>query len=100
LLLLNFLFLEEILKGLTGIVRPQAGGSGRFFLSGHANLKQLALVSRVLFRDPFLYRLHALKPASRIEIRALLARMQFKSTLRTLSARRHSLQDRAALRAS
>jgi hypothetical protein len=67
--------------------------------SGHANLKQRALIARILLRDSLLHRLHALKPAARIEIRTLLAGMQLKLTFRTPTAGRHSLQQGAALRA-
>src|SRR5258708_36704974 len=93
------LFLEQVLKCLTRVVRTQGGGGGGFFFSGHANLVESALVPSVLSCNPLCDRLHALEPAARIEIRTLLARRQFKSALETLIARR-SGQHRAALGAA
>ncbi len=91
--------LEQILEGLSRVVRTQAGGRGSFFFSGHANLVESALVPSVFLGNPLLDRLHALEPAARIKIRTLLARMQFKSALETLIARRGG-QHRPALGAA
>jgi len=78
------------------------GGSGRFLLACHPNLIKCALIARILFGDAFFYRLHALKAATRIEVRALLAGVQLESALRTLPFPRtsHSLQYRSTLRAA
>jgi hypothetical protein len=92
------LLLEQILKRSARIVRPQARRSRSLFLSRHANLIQVAIIPRIFLRDPLLDRLHALEPATGIEIRALLARMQLESTLRTLPRAGHSLQHGSALR--
>ena len=94
-----FLLLEQILKRRPRIVGPQTRRSRSLLLPRHANLIQLTLISRVLFRDPFLDWLHALEPAPRIEISTLLARMQLKPALRTLPIHRDSLQQSPALRA-
>ena len=91
------LLLEQILKRGPRVIWPQTRRGGRFLLTRYANLIELAIIPLVLLRHPLLDRLHALKPAARIEIRALLARMQFKSALRTLPLARSSLQHRAAL---
>jgi len=93
----SYLLLEQILKRLPRIAGPLAGRCGRFLFPRHADFKQRAIVSRVLLGNPFLDRLHALESAARIEIHALLAGVQFETTLRTLPACRQSLQHRAAL---
>jgi hypothetical protein len=94
------LLLKQILKRRSRIIRPQSRRSRSLLLPGHANLIQLALIPRILLRNPFLHRLHALEPAPRIEIRALFARMQLKAALRTLPIARRSLQHSSALRAA
>jgi hypothetical protein len=94
------LLLEQILKRCACIIGTQARRRRRLFLPRDANLEQLAMILRIFLRDPLLHRLHALKPAPRIEIRALLARMKFESALRALPVARNSLlQHGAALRA-
>lgn len=92
------LLLEQIFEGRPRIVRPQAGGSGSFFLPGHAHFVERAFIAGIFLRDPLLHRLHALKPAARIEIRALLAGMQFKAALRAFLPAGHPLQHCSALR--
>jgi len=92
--------LEQILKRLPGIIGPRTGRRRRLLFPGHTNLKQRALIARILFCNALLYRLHALKPAPRIEISALFARMQFKPALGALPGGRHPGQNCAALRAS
>jgi hypothetical protein len=94
----DLLLLEQILKRRPRIIGLQRRRRGRFLLARHANLKQLARISFILLRDTLLHRLHALEPATGIEIRALFARMQFKSALRTLPLDAHSLQHVSALR--
>jgi hypothetical protein len=94
---LPLLLLEQILKCGPRIIRPQAGRRRRLLLPGHTNLKQLTLIPRVLLRNPLLHRLHALEPAPRIEIRALLARMQLKCALRTFLIHGQACQHRPAL---
>ena len=94
------LLLEQIFERLSRVVGPQTGGRRRFFFSGYADLIQRAVVARIFLWDSHRHGLHALKPAAGVEIRTLLARMQFKTALRTLPTRRHSLQYGAALRAS
>jgi hypothetical protein len=96
---LAVLFLKQILKRRPRIIRTQTRRSRSLLLPGHANLKQLTLIPRVLLCDPLLHRLHALEPAPRIEIRTLLAGMQFKPALRTFLIHRHPRQHRPALRA-
>ena len=89
--------LEQILKRRPRIVGPGAGRGPSLFLARHPNLEQFAVIARIFLRDALLYRLHALEPAPRIEIGALLAGMQLESALRTLATSRRSLQDVAAL---
>jgi len=93
------LLLEQILKRRPRVVRPSADRRRGFLFPGHAHLIRSAIVPQIFLGNPFLHRLHALKPASRIEIHALFARMQLEPAFGTLPARRHSLQYRAALRA-
>ena len=96
------LFLEQILKRRPRIVWPLAGRRRSLFLASHANLIDCAQIALVFLRNAFLYRLHAFKAASRIEVRALLARVQRKSALRTFPFPRtgHPLQHGAALGAA
>lgn len=94
------LLLEKIFESRPRIVRAQAGRSGRLFLPRHTHFVERAFVPRVFLRDPLFHRLHALKPASGIEIRALPAGMQLKSALGTFLVSGHSLQNRSALRAA
>ena len=94
------LLLEQILKRRPRVIGPQTRRSRSLLLPRDPNLIKRALVPSVFLRDPLLHRLHALKPAPRIEICALLARMQFKPALRTLPIARRSLQHRTALRAA
>jgi hypothetical protein len=51
----------------------------------HADFEGVAFVARIFLGDPRRDRLHAFKAASRIKKRALLAGVQFKAALRTLS---------------
>ncbi len=90
-------FLEQILKRLPRVVRPQAGGRGRFLLPRDADFVERAVVASVLSLNPLWNWLHALEAASRIEVGALFARVQLKTALGTESRRRYFLQDRAAL---
>ena len=97
---LKALLLKQILKRRPRIIRTQSRRSRSFLLPRHPNLIKRALISCILLRDPLLHRLHALKSAPRIEIRALLARMQLKPALRTLPIARYALQHRPTLRAT
>ena len=98
---LSFLgFLEQILKRLSRVAGPQAGGRGRFLLPRDADFVERAFVASVLSLDSLRNWLHALEAASRIEVGALFARVQFKAALGTKSCWRYFLQDRAALRAA
>jgi hypothetical protein len=81
----DVLLLKQILKRRTRIVRTRAGGRRGFFFARHANFVQRTVIASILFRDPLFHRLHALEAAAGIEIRALLARVQFKPALRTLA---------------
>jgi hypothetical protein len=106
------LFLEKILKCLAGIAGTRNvpggnrwsrnGGRGRrIFFDRGAEFVEPAIVPLVLARNAFGNRLHAFKSRARIEIRALLAGMQFVSALRTLPFRIETgLQHGAAIRAS
>jgi hypothetical protein len=89
--------LKQIIKRRPRIAGAQAGGRRSLLLPRHAHLIRRTLIPRVLLRHPFLDRLHALKPAPRIKIRALFTGMQFKPALRTLPVAGHPLQHRAAL---
>jgi hypothetical protein len=95
------LLLKQILKRRPRIVGLQTRRCGRFLFARHANLVHRTVIARILFRDPLFDRLHALEAAAGIEIRALLARMQFKPALRTLAFPRacRTLQHRSTLRA-
>ena len=79
------LLLKEIFKGRACIVGAEAGGRGRFFFSSHSNLVEGAVIPRIFPGNALLDWLHTFKAAARIEITALLARVQFEPTLRTLS---------------
>jgi hypothetical protein len=94
------LLLKQVLKRLPRIIRPRRGRGGRFFLPRHAHFVKLAIVARILARDAHRDGLHAFEAASRIEVGALLARMQFEAALGTLPGRRHALQHRPTLRAA
>ena len=67
---------------------------------GHADFEAVAFVAHVFLSDSRGHRLHAFKPASGIEERALLAGMQFEAALRTLPVGRETLQHGAALSAA
>jgi hypothetical protein len=95
-----FLLLEQVIERRPRIVGSRARRRRCFLLARHPHFIRRTLVPRVLLRHSLLDRLHALEAAAGIEIHALLARMQFKSALRTPPVRRHSLQHRAALGAS
>jgi hypothetical protein len=84
------------------IIGTQAGGSRSLFLPRHTNFEQLTSIARIFLRDSLRKQLHALKPASRIEKRALFAGVQFETTLRTLPLARagRTLQYGSALSAS
>ena len=92
--------LEQILKCLPRIVGPRRSRRGRFFLPRHSHLIKLAIVARVFARNPHRDGLHALEAAAGIEVRALLAGVQFEAALGALAGRRHALQHGAALRAA
>jgi hypothetical protein len=92
------LFLEEIFKCSPGIIRPQRRWSGRLFFSGHTNFIHQTVVPQIFFCNAFLHRLHAFETAAGIEIRALFARMQLKTTLGTLFW--FTLQHSSTLRAA
>ncbi len=94
------LLLEQILKRCSRIVRTQRCRSRSFFLARHSNLVKLAVVTHIFLRYPHRNRLHALETASRIEIRALLARVQFKLALRTFPVARAPLKNCSTLRAA
>ena len=93
------LLLEQILKSLTSIVGALGRGRGCLLLDHHSHRVKRALVALVFARNAFRNRLGALKAAGRIEVRALLAGVQFETTFGTLPdwiADR--LQNRSALR--
>src|SRR6266403_1708830 len=94
------LFLEEVLEGLAGIVVARRGrrGGGRSSLlcvgrgcgvlfDGGAKLVERAVVLGVLGRDAVRNGLGTLKLSAAIEEAALLATVQFKSALGTLTVR-------------
>lgn len=93
-------FFKQILKRGPRIVRPGARRGRSLFLAGHSNLEQFAVIARIFLGDALLHRLHALEPAPRVEIRALLAGMKLKSALWTLATYGRPLQHCAALRAT
>ncbi len=96
----RILLFEQILKRLSRIGRPRTGGRRCFLLACHPHFIGWTVVARVFFRHSLFHRLHALKPAARVEVHALLARVQLKSALRALPFHAKSLQNRAALRAA
>ena len=96
---LDLLFLKQIFKRRPRIIRPQRSRSRSLLLPRHPNLVVRTLIPQILLRHPLLHRLHAFKPAPRIEISTLLARMQLKPALRTLSLAGRPLQHRPTLRA-
>jgi hypothetical protein len=93
------LFLEEILKGLAGIVGAWRGwrggggylrglgvrGGGGVFFDGHAEFVELTVVFGVLGGDTLGDRLGALELGAGIEEAALLATVEFKLALGTLA---------------
>src|SRR6266478_2211516 len=92
------LLLEEILKGLAGVVvarrrgrrRRNLGGLGvgsgsGIFFNGGAEFVELAVVLRVFWRDAFRDRLRTLKLCSGIEKAALLAGVQLELALGALT---------------
>jgi len=93
------LFLEQILECRSRIIRTRSRRRRSFFLPCHANFVERAVIACVFLGDALLDWLHALKSATRIEIRALLARMQGEPAFRTLPFARacRSLQHRATL---
>jgi hypothetical protein len=93
------LLLKQIIKRRPRTTRPQTRRRRSFLLPRHPNLIQLTRIPFILLCDPLLHWLHTLKPAARIEIRTLLARMQLKRALRTLAVARSRLQQSPALRA-
>jgi hypothetical protein len=90
--------LKQIIKRRPRTTRPQTRRSRSFLLPRHPNFIQLTRIPLILLRNPLFHRLHALKPAPRIEIRTLLARMQLKPALRTLPVARNPLQHGPTLR--
>jgi hypothetical protein len=96
----EFSLLEQIFKRLPRIAWARWGRGRGFLLARHPHFVGRTFIARVLLCHSLFHRLHALKPAARIEIHALLAGVQFESALRTLPFRRHSLQHRSALRAT
>lgn len=90
--------LEQILKCRSRIVGLQTRRRRRFLFTSDTNLEQLAGISLVLLGDPLLHGLHALKAAARIEVCALLARVQFKPALQTFPIGRHALEYGPTLR--
>jgi hypothetical protein len=96
----RYLLLEEVLERLPRVARPLTGGRRRLLLPGHAYLIRWAVVARIFLRNPLLDRLHALEPASRIEIHALLAGMQLKAALRALPRRSRRIEHCSALGAA
>jgi hypothetical protein len=92
--------LEQILKRLPRIVGPQGGWSGGFLLAGDTKFVERAIVAHVFLLHALGDRSHALEAAAGIEVRALLAGVQFETALGTKARGRHPLQDRAALRTS
>jgi hypothetical protein len=91
------LLFKQIIKRRPRIAWPRARRSRSQLLSRRTNLIKRAIISRILFRYALLHRLHALKPTPRIEIHALLARVEFKSALWTPPIRCHPLQHGPAL---
>ena len=94
------LLLEQRIKRGPSILRPRRNRSRSLFLPRHPNLIKLTIIALIFFPHALLHRLHALKPAARIEIHALLAGMQVEPTLGTAPFHSKSLQHIAALRAA
>jgi hypothetical protein len=92
------LLLKQIIKRSPRTARLHARRSRCLLLARHPHLVQGTLIPLILLRHPNRDRLHALKPAPRIEIHALLTRMQRKPALWTLLISRHPGQHRATLR--
>jgi hypothetical protein len=94
-----YLFLEEVLECLAGIVVARrrrrrggssllrVGGGGGIFLDGGAKFVELAVILGVLGRDALWNRLRALKLGAAVEEAALLATVQLEGALRTLTFR-------------
>src|SRR5258708_29084700 len=91
---------EQAVKGLAGSVGAAGGGGGAgrsLLFHPHADRIEFALVASVLLRHPLGHRLRALETLRRIEVRALLARVQLKAALRALAYRiTHHRQHRTA----
>ena len=78
------LFLEEIVQGATRVVRTPRSRR-RFSLHCGAERKERAVIASALVGDAFRDRLGALKPLAGGKVGALLAGMQFCSTLGALA---------------
>ena len=80
--------LKKIVECTAGVIAGTRSGTRRgLLLHPHADGIKLALVARILLGDSFGYSLHAFEAAGRIEVAALFAGVQLKSTLRALPQR-------------
>ena len=87
-------FLNKFSNAARASFGREACRNRSFLLMRDANLVKFAVIAYIFFRYPHRNRLHALETASGIEIRALLARVQFKLALWTLSRRSGSPEER------
>ena len=103
----GILLLEQIFKRLARVGGSRGAGRGRggcgcrggrrgVFFNGSAKLVERAFVALVLARDAFRHGLHAFKPRSAVEIRALFAAMQIESTLQAFPVGVESRQQHSA----
>lgn len=101
LLLPSLLIFEQIVECAARIVWLCGASRRSLLFNAHADGEKLAFVACIFLRDPLRNRLHALEATGRIEIRALLAGVQFEAALGALAERlgKHC-QERAALRAA
>jgi hypothetical protein len=78
------LFLKELVESGSGVPRVDCRRGG-FALDGLARLEQLTVVSDILFGYSLRNWLPALEPRSRVEVDAILARVQIGITFGTLT---------------
>jgi hypothetical protein len=89
---------EEIIECLSRAGRGRRCSGGSLLLHPHADRVELAVVTGILLGDSLRDVLRTFKPLRRIEVRTLLAGVQFEGTLGALAQRlSNSSQNRAAL---
>src|SRR5215831_14643594 len=91
-----WLFLEQVIERAACVGRFDRGGLSvaapgisRFALNGSARHEKLAMISKILFRNPCGNWLRALELSGRIEMAAILAGTKVRFALRALAFERN-----------